>query len=186
MAISQPDLSDSITAAPALLGWKLVHDGPEGRVAGYIVETEAYRQEDPASHSFRGPGMRNAVMFGPAGHIYVYFTYGMHFCMNIVTGPKGRGQAVLLRALEPVEGVELMQRRRGIEDIRKLASGPARLTEALGIGREHNGLKLGSNIRLEPGPKPENIVQTSRVGITKAIDQPWRFYIKDNPFVSRK
>lgn len=181
-----PDLSDALTAAKSLLGYKLVHDSVEGRTVGYIVETEAYTMEDPASHTFGGPTKRNAAMFEKSGTIYVYFTYGMHFCVNIVTGGRSRGQAVLIRALEPVEGVELMQKRRGLPDISKLTNGPAKLVQAMGITREHYGSHLSKGpLLLEPGIKPAKIIQTTRVGIKKAIDKPWRFYIKDNPYVSK-
>jgi DNA-3-methyladenine glycosylase len=181
-----PDLSDALQAARTLLGWKFVHDSPEGRTAGYIVETEAYTMEDPASHAFGGPKVRNAAMFEPAGTIYVYFTYGMHYCVNIVTGAKGHGQGVLIRALEPVEGIELMQKRRKLDDIQQLTNGPAKLVQALGITRQHGGSHLThGTIRLEPGFKPQEIVQTTRVGISKAVDQPWRFYVAGNRFVSK-
>lgn len=184
--ISLPDLSNALTAAPALLGYKLVHDSPQGRTAGYIVETEAYTMEDPASHTYGGPTKRNAAMFASAGTIYVYFTYGMHYCVNIVTGELGHGQAVLIRALEPVEGIELMQKRRGLSDGRQLTNGPAKLVQALAIGKQHYGSDIQTGpISLEPGIKPTEIVQTTRIGIKKAIDQPWRFYIADNSYVSK-
>lgn len=181
----KPDLSDALIAARSLLGWKLVHDSPGGRTAGYIVETEAYDMDDPASHSFGGLKGRNAPMYESAGTIYVYFTYGMHFCVNIVTGPKGHGQAVLIRSLEPVEGIGLMQRRRGTEDERNLTNGPAKLAQAMGITKELNGLTLGEELRLEPGIEVHEIVQATRVGISKAVDQPWRFYIAHNTFASK-
>lgn len=183
---ARPDLSHAITAAPALLGWLLVHDSPEGRTAGYIAETEAYTMEDPASHAYGGPRQRNAAMFETAGTVYVYFTYGMHYCVNIVTGQKGHGQGVLIRALEPVQGLELMKRRRGLSDERQLCNGPAKLVQAMGISKEHGGTRLGDSLRLEPGISPQQVIQTTRVGISKAVDQPWRFYIADNPFVSRR
>lgn len=181
-----PDLSHAVSAARNLLGWKLVHDSPDGRVSGYIIETEAYTSDDPASHTFGGRRLANAAMFEPAGTIYVYFTYGMHYCVNIVTGAAGDGQGVLIRSLEPVEGIELMQKRRGLTDLRALCSGPAKLTQAMGINKGHGGLTLGDgHIWLEPGFAPADVVQTTRIGISKGVDQPWRFYVAGSPFVSR-
>jgi len=182
-----PDLSDAVTAARELLGWKLIHNSPEGVTAGYIVETEAYTMEDPASHTFGGPTKRNAAMFEEAGTIYVYFTYGMHYCVNIVTGQKGHGQAVLLRALEPADGIELMKQRRGTQISERLTNGPAKLVQAMGISKEQYGKHLTTGtLRLEPGVTPSGIVQTTRIGIKKAIDQPWRFYVAGNRFVSKR
>ncbi len=182
-------LDDALTAANKLLGYKLIHETPAGRLSGYIVETEAYSMEDPASHSFRGHTPRTAPMFGAAGTIYVYFTYGMHYCFNIVTGPKGHGQAVLIRAIEPLEGIEIMQRNRarGLTLSKyQLTNGPAKAAQALGITAALSGTTIWDGpLRLEAGFEPEQIVQTTRVGITKAVDQPWRFYIQDNPYVSR-
>jgi DNA-3-methyladenine glycosylase len=186
--MARPDLSDALKAAPALLGWLLVHDSPEGRTAGYIVETEAYTATDAASHSYRGQSARNQIMFGPAGHLYVYFTYGMHYCINIVTGKKGNGEAVLLRALQPVEGIVLMrQRRQQIEDL-QLTNGPAKLAQAMGIGRRHNGQPLltKGNIQLLPGQTPQAITQATRIGISQAKAVPWRFYITGNPYISKR
>lgn len=181
-----PDLADAIIGARSLLGWKLVHESADGMTSGYIVETEAYSMEDPASHAYAGKTLRNAAMFQEAGTIYVYFTYGMHYCVNIVTGEKGYGQAVLLRALQPVDGLELMQRRRGVADTKQLANGPAKLVRAMGITKEHDGTHVGNgSVRLEPGVTPHEIVQTTRIGIKKAVDQPWRFYIAGNQFVSK-
>jgi DNA-3-methyladenine glycosylase len=143
--------------------------------------------QDPASHAYAGETLRNAAMFQEAGTIYVYFTYGMHYCVNIVTGQKGHGQGVLLRALEPVDGLELMMRRRRIDDIGQLTNGPAKLVQAMGITKAHGGTHIGNgNVRLEPGITPHEIVQTTRIGIKKAIDQPWRFYIANNQFVSKR
>lgn len=184
--MQKPDLSDSLTGARSLLGWKLVHESPEGRASGYIVETEAYDMYDPASHAFGGLRKRNAAMFEAAGTVYVYFTYGMHFCMNIVTGEAGHGQGVLIRALEPVDGIELMKERRGLQNERLLTNGPAKLTQAMGVGREHGGTLLGGALSLEPGIEVPEIVQTTRIGISKAVDQPWRFYIAHNNYVSRR
>lgn len=183
----QPDLSNALTAAQSLLGWKLVHQSEEGLTAGYIVETEAYTQEDPASHAYGGQKLANRAMFEAAGTIYVYFTYGMHYCVNIVTGPAGHGQGVLIRALEPVEGIELMKARRNTDNVMNLCSGPAKLVQAMGITRGHGGTKLSAEgLYLEPGFEPPQITQTTRVGISKAVDQPWRFYVTDSPYISRK
>lgn len=181
-----PDLSDSLTGARSLLGWKLVHETPEGITSGYIVETEAYDMHDPASHAYGGPRKRNAAMYEAAGTVYVYFTYGMHYCMNIVTGEKGHGQGVLIRALQPLEGIELMKQRRGMTDERQLTNGPAKLAQAMGIAMESYGMELGKgSLRLEPGIEVHEIVQTTRVGISRAVDQPWRFYVAHNAYVSR-
>jgi DNA-3-methyladenine glycosylase len=162
---------------------------PEGVVAGRIVECEAYEESDPASHSYRGLTDRTAVMFGPPGHLYVYFTYGMHFCMNVVTGEDGEGSAVLLRAVEPVEGIELMRQRRGVAAPRELCAGPGRLTQAYGITRADNGMDLvaGGDLIVAPGdPVPYGDVAVGpRVGISVAMERPWRFYVKGSSFVSR-
>jgi DNA-3-methyladenine glycosylase len=180
----------SLRAAPLLLGWILSRQTPEGMLGLKIVETEAYHQDDPASHSFRGLTRRTAPMFQAGGRLYVYFTYGMHYAINIVVGKAGVGEAVLIRAAEPVEGIEIMQKNRGITDIKNLASGPGKLAQALGI----RDIKLSgkilnkSSIYLEPPLeiiKPADIVISPRIGITKAADQPWRFYLKNNRFVSR-
>jgi DNA-3-methyladenine glycosylase len=156
---------------------------------GRIVETEAYQQDDPASHSFRGPTARNAVMFGPAGHVYVYFTYGMHHCMNIVTGRVGEGSAVLLRAVEPLEGLDAMASRRGLADPRLLCAGPARLAQAFGIDRRADGIRLSvaSGLWLARGRPVHDadVVVGSRVGIRQGIDRPWRFGVLGSPYVSR-
>lgn len=182
-----PDLSTAPKAARMLLGWVLVHDSPAGRTSGIIVETEAYTADDAASHSYRGKTARTEVMFGPSGHLYVYFTYGMHYCINVVTGEAGNGEAVLIRALEPIEGMELMRKRRRKNDTRQLTNGPAKLTQALGLNRKHSGMFVlgGGSIRLEPGIKPDKITQTTRIGISQAKDVPWRFYITGNTFVSK-
>ena len=176
--------------APDLLGRLLVRrvDGGETLVAR-IVETEAYQQDDPASHSFRGSTARNEVMFGPAGFLYVYFTYGMHFCMNVVTGRNGEGSAVLFRAAEPLDGLETMAARRGTEEPRLLCSGPARLTEALGVSRDMNGedLVAGGNLWIAPGRRvpPGRVTVGPRVGISVGVDAPWRFSETESPWVSR-
>ena len=176
--------------APELLGSLLSCDSAEGRTVLRITEVEAYAgARDPASHAFRGMTPRNAVMFGPAGHLYVYFTYGMHFCVNVVCGEEGESAAVLLRAGQVVEGVELARSRRpaGAKD-RDLARGPARLTQALGLGRGDNGANLCDGGRLslrcgEPVP-PEEICSGPRTGIAVAADVPWRFWIDGDPTVS--
>ena len=157
---------------------------------GRIVECEAYRSDDPASHSFRGLTPRTEVMFGPPGHLYVYFTYGMHFCCNVVTGREGEGSAVLLRAVEPLQGLDVMRERRGVTGARSLCSGPARLTQAYGLGRADNGLDLVAAERglfVAPGrPIPDGAVGVGpRVGINVATTRPWRFFEKGSPFVSR-
>ncbi len=166
-------LGDSPDIAPMLLN-KLLVSGP---CVGRIVEVEAYRQDDPASHTFRGRTPRNSVMFGPPGHLYVYFTYGMHHCANVVTGPEGDGAAVLIRALEPVAGLDLMcERRRGR---RPLADGPAKLCQALAIVLDHNGVDLceDSPVGLfdDGVAPPSDPLVGPRVGISKAIEVPWRW-----------
>lgn len=180
-------LKDSLKVAKSLLGYILVHETKDDITSGIIVETEAYHQDDPASHTYRGQTARNAVMFGPPGFAYVYFTYGMHYCFNVVTGPQGSGQAVLIRALEPVEGIELMKQRRGMDAELQLTNGPAKLVQAMGITKADYGANLlnKSKLRLKPGPKPAKITQTTRIGIKQATDKPWRFYITGNPYISK-
>ena len=180
----------SIQVAPLLLGCILSRTIPEGKLSLRIVETEAYHQDDPASHSYRGLTTRTAPMFEEGGHIYVYFTYGMHYCVNIVVGQKGVGEAVLLRAAEPVSGVEIMKKHRGTEDIYNIASGPAKLTQALGIiSTELSGRKIGPKTLQLSFPQtptnPKHIAASPRIGIKQATDTPWRFYIKGNRFISR-
>ncbi len=173
--------------AKELLGMTLVHDSPQGRTAERIVETEAYHEDDPASHSHRGPTRRNATMFGPPGHAYVYFTYGMHHCVNVVTGSEGVGQGALIRALEPLEGIALMRKRRGVDDMRRLCDGPGKLVQAMGITRAHDGADLlRGSLRIVRGSAPERIIATTRIGITKGTELPLRFYIAGSPWVSRK
>lgn len=173
-------------AAKALIGWTLVHKTSEGAIGGIIVETEAYTSDDPASHSFRGQTLRNTPMFQPAGTIYVYFTYGMHHCANIVAG-NSNGEAVLLRALEPTLGIDLMQKNRGQQDIKKLCSGPAKLVQALAITRAMTGTHLndGKLLLLPPGKEIE-VAQSARIGIKQAVDRHWRFFDPVSPFLSRK
>ncbi|HVO29157.1 MAG TPA: DNA-3-methyladenine glycosylase [bacterium] len=175
--------------ARALIGKILVHEARAGLTAGVVVETEAYDQDDPASHTFRGRTARNAVMFGPPGVAYVYFSYGNHWCLNAVTGREGHGEAVLIRALEPLVGIERMRRRRGprISD-RDLARGPGRLTEALAIDRRHDGASLlrGELGFFAPARRAKRrIASGPRIGITKGVHAPWRFFDADSPFVSR-
>ncbi|MDQ7820105.1 MAG: DNA-3-methyladenine glycosylase [Armatimonadota bacterium] len=177
----------TLQVARDLLGHLLVHETPEGVVAGRIVEVEAYRgPRDPASHAYRRTP-RSAIMWGRPGTAYVYFTYGNHYCVNVVTEPPGRAGAVLLRALEPVEGIELMRRRRGTDDVRLLASGPGRLTQALGITAAHNGADLTRPplyvARGRTGPVP--VARSPRIGIRVATDRLWRYYIPGHPCVSR-
>jgi DNA-3-methyladenine glycosylase len=172
-----------VVVARALLGMVLVHETPEGRTAGVIVETEAYDgANDPASHAYRGRTRRNATMFGPPGHAYVYLSYGMHRCMNVVTGPDGVAQAVLLRSLVPCDGLPLMARRRGLTHVQisRFAAGPGMLCQALGITLEHDGRDLTSgSLRIEDGtpPSEEQIRETPRIGIAAATDRLWRFVV---------
>jgi DNA-3-methyladenine glycosylase len=180
---------NSVSAAPLLLGWQISRRAPEGTVRLKIVETEAYRQTDPASHSFAGITKRTAPMFEAGGRLYVYFTYGMHYCVNIVTGPTGEGEAVLLRAAEPIDGIDIMKRRRGIDELKNLANGPGKLAQCLGItDTVLSGTLLGVEISLEAPTEsvsPSDISIGPRVGIKKAIEQPWRFYLSGNPYVSK-
>jgi DNA-3-methyladenine glycosylase len=169
-------------AARALLGCTLLVDG----VGGVIVETEAYAPDDPASHSFPGRTTRNAAMFGPAGRLYVYRSYGVHWCANVVACGEGVGAAVLLRALEPSAGLDAMRARRGVEDVRLLCSGPGRLTHALGITGAHDGLDLGQPPfeLVEAGERPDLVVGP-RVGISRGRERPWRYALAGSTFVSR-
>lgn len=178
----------TLEVAKALLGCYLISKSNEGEAIGKIVETEAYLKNDPASHSFTGKTERNKAMFGPPGRAYVYFTYGMYHCFNVVTETEGVGEAVLIRALEPIKGLEIMKKRRKTGKVTNLCSGPAKLVQALGINKEHNHIDLtNSNLRLCLGEKinPKEVFQTTRIGISKGADLPYRFMIKNNPFVSR-
>lgn len=179
---------DTIEVAKRLLGKVLVHRTADGVVAGRIVETEAYLRNDPACHAWRGKTKRNAAMFAECGRAYVYFTYGMHFCFNVVTGPEGVGEAVLIRALEPLEGIDIMVRNRGMSDTKNLTNGPAKLTEAMGIDRRQDGVDLTGNTLfiVDDGYKPERIVTATRIGIRAAADKPWRFYLANSEYVSKK
>lgn len=173
--------------APRLLGSLLERHIDGQIVRARIVETEAYDQTDVASHSFNGRTPRTEVMFGPAGHLYVYFTYGMHYCCNVVVGEEDYGAAVLIRAVEPLSGSDLIEHRRGRAGI-EATNGPAKLCQALNIDRHMNGHDLQeSDLRLIPQktlPK-KAITQTTRIGISRAKDVPWRFYITGNPYVSK-
>lgn len=170
-----------VDLARALIGCTLLVDG----TGGVIVETEAYHAGDPASHSFAGPTRRNAAMFGPAGHAYVYRSYGLHWCLNVVGGAE-RGAAVLLRALAPTYRIDAMAARRGTADPRLLCSGPGRLCAALGVTGALDGLPLDvPPFRLLAG-NAHAVVAGSRIGITKAADEPWRFGLADSRFLSRR
>lgn len=171
--------------AQALLGCYLAHDTIEGVAAGMIIETEAYLSTDPASHSFRGPTIRNANMFGPHGHAYVYLSYGLHWCLNIVTAPVGVGEAVLIRALAPTRGIALMQSRRGAVPPHQLSSGPGKLTTALGITGTLDGVNLTTGpLKLYPpsdsdlSPTKRIVVATPRIGITRGSDLLLRYVLK--------
>ena len=178
--------------APGLLGCVLEHDSPEGLVAVELTEVEAYNgEEDPASHAYRGRSARNVVMYGPPGYAYVYFTYGMHFCVNVSCMPPGTASAVLLRAGQVIAGEELARRRRPVRGPdRDLARGPARLCQALGIDRALNGADFcdpASPLRLRTriGPEDQNAIRTGpRVGVSAAATVPWRFWLDGEPSVS--
>jgi DNA-3-methyladenine glycosylase len=180
----------STQVAPDLLGRVLVRTLSDGsRLAARLVEVEAYEQGDPASHSYRGrPTARTEVMFGPPGRLYVYFTYGQHFCSNVVTGTDGIGSAVLMRAAEPLEGLEVMAANRGIDDVRLLCSGPARLAQAFGIARADNGTDLvrDPSLILLSGTvlEPRTIATSTRVGVNVGGGRPWRFFDRGSAFVS--
>jgi DNA-3-methyladenine glycosylase len=168
--------------APDLIGTTVFFD----RVGGRVVEVEAYHHTDPAAHSFRGPTDRNAVMFGPPGYAYVYRSYGIHWCLNFVCEPKGSASAVLIRAIEPTAGLVAMRRRRGVADERLLCSGPGRLCEALRIAGKHTGLPLDrAPFALFAREGAVELVAGPRIGLTKAIDLPWRYGEKDSRFLSK-
>jgi DNA-3-methyladenine glycosylase len=168
--------------APDLIGVTLLVAG----VGGAIVEVEAYDQEDPAAHGYRGRTERNASMFGPPGHAYVYRSYGIHWCLNFVCEGEGVASAVLIRALEPAVGTDVMRERRGLDDERLLCAGPGRLCQALGLTREHDGLPLDEPpFRLEPREENPEIVRGRRIGITRAVDRPWRYGLAGSRYLSR-
>lgn len=182
----------SLAVARALLGRLLVRDAPRGRgrpVIGRIVEVEAYGGErDDASHAFHGETTRTRTMFGPPGHAYVYLSYGMHHCLNVVTGRAGRASAVLIRALEPIGGLDAMARRRGVRDPDRLARGPGCVGQALGLTRAHDGLDLtrGPLWLSDHPPRREGrrITRSTRIGITRAVSRRWRFFLAGHPCVS--
>lgn len=175
---------DAVALAPALLGRLLVRELDGSVAVGRIVETEAYRPDDPASHSYRGPRRANRTMFGPPGHAYIYVSHGIHHCLNAVARPPS---AVLIRALEPVEGVDGMVRRRGLSDPRLLCAGPGRLCQALGITVAEDGHDLteGHRLWIAPGRPVAAPVVTPRVGLSVAVEQPWRFVAPGTRFSSR-
>ncbi len=168
--------------APELIGATLFVGG----VGGTIVEVEAYHHTDPAAHSYVGPTERNAVMFGPAGYVYVYRSYGIHWCLNFVCEEDGSASAVLIRALEPLHGLATMRRRRGLHEVRALCSGPGKLCEALGVTRKQNGLALDrAPFELRARSGTPDIATGVRIGITKAAKKPWRYGLKGSPFLSK-
>lgn len=194
--------TNTLSLAKTLLGCELVHESPEGVTAGIIVETEAYLWDDPACHAFRGQTRRNATMFGPAGYLYVYIIYGLYHCINIVSGDEGKGEAVLIRALQPTAGISLMEKRRKLHPrtleqlpkpvkltSRNLCNGPGKLAQAMGFRMEHDGLSLteSGNVYLKNIPT-ERLppVITTRIGITLGAEMPYRFLMPDNPYVSVK
>jgi len=182
---------ETLTVAEELLGKQLVRHTNNTRLVGKIVEVEAYRGgDDPGSHAYRGMTPRNRLMFGKGGVAYVYFTYGMHHCFNVVTERQNVPGAVLIRALEPLSGIETMRKNRGNKNVFNLTNGPAKLTEAMNITKKQNGLDLTRSKELficEPEVKANfEVVSTKRIGIKVGVDKPWRFYIKNDSFVSRK
>lgn len=176
-------------AAKRLLGCVLERTVNGQVLRARIVETEAYDEDDPGSHTFRGPTMRNEIMYAQAGYLYVYFIYGMHFCCNVVTGAQGHGEAVLIRSVEPIDGVAEMERRRGKHDGVNLTNGPSKLCQALDISKDLNGHFLEFEplvVKMNPHVPDDLIVQTTRVGLKRGAETPWRFYIRDNAYVSQK
>ncbi|KAF0151397.1 MAG: DNA-3-methyladenine glycosylase [Ignavibacteria bacterium] len=184
------------SVAKSLLGKTFVRKNCNEILCGKIVEVEAYDgKSDEASHSYNGATKRNQVMFGKAGHLYVYFTYGMHFCANVVTGKENYGAAILIRAIEPLGGIDILSQNRfgkkniSGKELLNLCSGPAKICQAFQITRGSNGANLcGDDIFILDSPSVSNnkIISTARIGIKKSIDLPWRYYIKDNPYVSKK
>ena len=173
---------DSLTMAQALIGAVLLVDG----VGGRIVETEAYDREDAASHSHTGPTPRNQAMFGPPGRAYVYRSYGIHWCLNFVCREEGHGAGVLIRAIEPLKGLDIMSERRGLQEPRLLCSGPGRVGQALAIQHAYNGHRLDQKpFEVLAADQPHEIVVGPRIGISKAADAPWRFGLAGSRYVSR-
>lgn len=187
---------NTLSIAKNLLGYRFIHESEAGKTAGIIVETEAYLQDDPACHAYRKKSVRNAPMFGRAGTIYVYQIYGMHFCVNISTNQENIGEAVLIRALQPTEGWELMEERRLKHSTlshmkpKDLCSGPGKLVQAMGIHQHMNDWHiLDSDLKIvspEIQLADDEIVTTTRIGITQGAELPYRFYVKGNKFVSKK
>jgi DNA-3-methyladenine glycosylase len=171
-----------LEVAPDLIGVTLLVNG----VGGIIVEVEAYHHTEPAAHSYRGPTPRNSVMFGPPGFVYVYRSYGIHWCVNFVCEKAGSASAVLIRALQPTHGIAAMRRRRGLHDEKSLCSGPGKLTEALGITHQHNGLALDAPpFALHARVGTPDVVAGLRIGLTKAVELPWRYGLKSSKFLSK-
>ena len=182
---------DTVRVAKELLSKVLVRRIGSTVLEGIIVETEAYGGEnDPASHAYRGPTRRNRVMYGPPGHAYVYFTYGMHYCLNVKTEPTGQPGAVLMRAAQPIRGIERMKKERRTERIKDLANGPAKLAQAFIVTKALNGhdLTVGRKLFIveTTNPEPLDIASTSRIGIRVGLEKTWRFFIKGNRFVSKQ
>jgi len=182
---------NTLTVAKQLLGKLLVRELPEGKVAGKIVEVEAYRgSDDPASHAYKGKTQRNQIMFGEGGYAYIYFIYGKHFCLNVTTEKVGVPGAVLIRAVEPVYGIEIMKRKRRTENVRNLTNGPGKLTQAMDITVELNGWDLTRGEKLYicdlDVVEPFEVVSSGRIGVKAGADKPWRFFIKGNLFVSKR
>lgn len=191
--------SDTLTLAQKLLGCELIHDSPDGITSGIIVETEAYLQNDPACHAYNRRTMRTEPMYGPPGTIYVYMIYGMYQCVNVVSNRAGIGEAVLIRALEPVNGIDLMETRRNFHrktqtyidkkiSLKELCRGPGKLVQAMGIDKSlHNGKSLSdSSLFIRKGEKIDfQTGSSSRIGITVGVDLAYRFFIKNNPYVSK-
>ncbi|WP_028308569.1 DNA-3-methyladenine glycosylase [Desulfitibacter alkalitolerans] len=181
--------NDTKTVAKDLLGCLLIYNSSKGLVGGYIVETEAYLgHNDPACHSCRGRTKRNEVMFLGPGLVYVYLIYGLYYCLNFTTDLKDKPEAVLIRALEPVTGIEIMQHNRNRMELKELCSGPGKLAQALGIDMELNGTRIGDKITIymRTNELKNHIVATTRIGISQAADLPLRFYIRNNQFISKK
>src|SRR5215813_802307 len=178
---------DTVKLSRFLIGKVVVHDLPAGRVCGRIVETEAYPPGDPAGHHFRGPTPRIKSMYLAPGHVYVFFNYGAHFMLNVVSEPPETAAAILIRALEPIEGIEIMQRHRKTNELRALTRGPGRLAQALQIDRRHDGVDLCASGPLWLGAIDQptgRIGKSVRIGISRAADKPFRFFERGNPFVS--